>query len=110
LPRAFPPRLEAARADFDRLRDRMTNAVGVLRCEADLYDARRAFLEIAEETQAEDLRDAAVTSALIAHAALARHESRGGHFRTDFPATNNKERRSFTKLGDLLQTRAPGPR
>jgi L-aspartate oxidase len=105
LPRAFPPRIEAARADLDCLREQMTNAVGVLRSGVELEEARRAFLEIAAAAEAEDLRDAAVTSALIAHAALERRESRGGHFRTDFPASSREERRSFTKLGELAQGR-----
>jgi L-aspartate oxidase len=100
-PRAFAPRVEAARADFDRLRDQMTNAVGVLRSEADLEIARNLFLETAANASAEDLRDAATTSALMAHAALARRESRGGHFRTDFPSTNHEERRSSTRLTDI---------
>jgi L-aspartate oxidase len=100
-PRTFAPRVEAARSDFDRLRDQMTNAVGVLRTEADLEIARNLFLETAANASAEDLRDAATTSALMAHAALARRESRGGHFRTDFPSTTREERRSSTRLTDI---------
>jgi L-aspartate oxidase len=100
-PRTFAPRVEAKRADIDRLRDQMTNAVGVLRSEVNLEHARRLFVETAADAEAEDLRDAATTSALMAYAALARRESRGGHFRTDFPDTSRDERRSYTRLADI---------
>jgi L-aspartate oxidase len=109
-PRTFAPRVEAARADVDRLRDQMTNAVGVLRTEVDLESARNLFLETATNARAEDLRDAATTSALMAHAALARRESRGGHFRTDFPDTNHEERRSSIRLADMAHLEVRGQR
>ena len=45
-----------------------------------------------------------VTARLIAAAALARHESRGGHFRRDFPNTAAQGRRT---LGTLAEITAP---
>ena len=42
-----------------------------------------------------------VAARLIAAAALARKESRGGHFRRDFPQTETKGRRTLGALADL---------
>jgi L-aspartate oxidase len=41
---------------------------------------------------------------LVADAALRRTESRGSHFRTDFPETDRAwQRRTFLRLGDTRQ-------
>ena len=40
------------------------------------------------------------TAKLVAAAALARHESRGAHFRSDFPQTDANGTRSFLTLAD----------
>ncbi len=37
---------------------------------------------------------------LVTAAALARHESRGGHYRTDYPATDPTPKRTFMTLAD----------
>jgi L-aspartate oxidase len=37
---------------------------------------------------------------MVAAAALARHESRGGHFRSDYPQTGAEAKRSFLTLAD----------
>jgi len=37
---------------------------------------------------------------LVAAAALARHESRGGHFRSDYPQTGETGTRTFLTLPD----------
>ena len=41
---------------------------------------------------------ALVAARLIVDAALAREESRGGHFRSDFPQTDTQAARTFTRL------------
>jgi succinate dehydrogenase / fumarate reductase flavoprotein subunit/fumarate reductase flavoprotein subunit len=41
--------------------------------------------------QALDMRNMLATSELIAHGALTREDSRGAHYREDFPNTNNPE-------------------
>jgi L-aspartate oxidase len=37
---------------------------------------------------------------MVTAAALARHESRGGHFRSDYPQTDPVAKRSFLTLAD----------
>lgn len=52
--------------------------------------------------------DAALVGLLIAHAALARQESRGAHFRSDFPApAQAAPRRAPVLLADVLPDVAP---
>ena len=38
---------------------------------------------------------------LAVRSAAARHESRGGHFRSDFPQTDADPRRTFVRWADL---------
>jgi L-aspartate oxidase len=45
--------------------------------------------------------DAALVALLIAHAALNRQESRGAHYRTDFPQTNESAISSIINLSDI---------
>ena len=53
----------------------------------------------------------AVTAArLVAASALARQESRGAHFRTDFPAPAEEARRTRIALSDVKAAPAPGER
>jgi L-aspartate oxidase len=70
---------------IDELRDTMSSKVGVVRNGAGLRDAVKAFLRI--EAAATDIatRNMATAALLISSAALARHESRGAHFRLDYP-------------------------
>ena len=46
------------------------------------------------------LLNMAASAKLVAAAALARHESRGGHFRSDYPKTDEKAARTFMTLDD----------
>jgi L-aspartate oxidase len=78
--------------EIEELRDRLWRDVGIVRNATALRSAVRAFerlrsrLEPAEGTGiAGRGANAALTASLIAQAALARTESRGSHFRTDFP-------------------------
>lgn len=109
-PRTYPAFAEASRERIDVVRDSMYAAAGVERDEAGLERLRKALREIAFDPDAgEDLRDAATAGALIAHAALQRRESRGGHFRRDFPQAGPHEYRSSTTLADL-EPSVPSPR
>ncbi len=83
------------------LRTEMYRNVGVERDEVGLTHAAARFAMLVAENANEELRDAATIAALIAHAALRRRESRGSHFRVDYPAGVDAERhRSFLSLTD----------
>ncbi|HQT63346.1 MAG: L-aspartate oxidase [Acidocella sp. 20-57-95] len=70
--------------------------LGILRSAEALRQAIHALLPLAAQS------DAALIAALMAQAALQREESRGGQFRTDYPATNPALAQSFiTHIGVL---------
>ena len=79
----------------------MTQGVGVVRDEASIKAALGAIAKL-ERSGAGDRRLANMLTAakLIATASLARKESRGAHFRSDFPLPDARlARRSFLTLG-----------
>jgi L-aspartate oxidase len=90
----------AAQALSD-LRNVMYSNVGLVRNEFGLREAlaRIGELESATASQAGELRNLLVVGRLIAEAALARPESRGSHYRSDYPQTDETfAKRSFTRL------------
>jgi L-aspartate oxidase len=84
-PRVSGP-TESDNAAVQTLRHAMTQGVGVIRDEASLKTALGVIATL-ERTGAGDRRLANMLTAakLISAAALARKESRGAHFRSDFP-------------------------
>jgi L-aspartate oxidase len=61
--------------------------------------ARIAALEEVFSAAGGELRNLLVVARLVTEAALARNESRGSHYRTDYPKTDEAlARRSFTRL------------
>lgn len=68
------------------LRQPVSDAVGVLRDRPNLLAGIEAWLLLASADSAES--DPALVALMIAVAALDRRESRGGHFRTDWPETD----------------------
>ena len=85
------------------LREVMYSSVGVVRDEGPLTYAVTRLSAIARETHSEELRDAATVGALVARAALRRRESRGSHFRADYPFSADGERhRSFSRADGAL--------
>ncbi len=79
-------------AQFEIVRDRLWEEVGIVRNATGLKDALAEFeslgraLEPADErTPPGPIANAALTASLIARAALTRTESRGAHFRSDWP-------------------------
>jgi L-aspartate oxidase len=94
---AAPPEVQA----ISDLRNLMYSNVGLVRHERGL---REAMLRISEldgwfQRAAPDLRNLIVVARLIAEAALARPESRGSHYRSDYPQTEDAfAKRSFTRL------------
>ncbi len=93
-PIAWPPGAGGPEdpARIDELRNDLWRNVGIARSRTGLSSAVRAFDRIRATVEpAEDGRppgpgaNAALTASLIAQAALARTESRGSHYRSDFP-------------------------
>ena len=85
----------------------------MLRDEAGLREALRALSRLRDRALAEgsiDLRNRAEAALLIAASAFLRRESRGGHFRTDFPAADPAlARRSFITLDEALRLAPRAP-
>jgi L-aspartate oxidase len=92
---------------LDWLRRTMDAEVGVERDAAGLTRAICAFAPlVAGQGATAALRNAATTALLVATAALGREESRGGHFRSDHPATAPCARRHFLTLKDAIDRAA----
>jgi L-aspartate oxidase len=92
----FPTRPDAA---LQLLRRTMTARVGVVRDEASLAEALAAIGEIEASATGRQLQNMLTTAKLIAAAAYARKESRGAHFRSDYPESlPGPGRRSFLTL------------
>jgi len=81
------------------LRDAMSRNVGLERDEAGLR-AALATIDSVERAGAGEpaLLNMTAAAKMVAAAALARHESRGGHFRSDYPKTDPVAKRSFLTL------------
>ncbi|TCD14251.1 L-aspartate oxidase [Oricola cellulosilytica] len=86
-------------AQMKRLRGTMSANLGVLRNAGGMREALRTILELEEGAETERFRNVLVTAKLIAVSALNREESRGGHFRTDFPEPDDAwKRRTLVTL------------
>ncbi len=86
------------------LRNVMYTNVGLVRHERGLREAlaRISELDAAFNEAGNELRNLLVVGRLIVEAALARSESRGSHFRSDYAhADEALAKRSFTRLGSL---------
>ena len=91
---AMPPLVES------NLRQMMTSNVGVIRDANGLTEAVQTFSAIERDTGNIALRNMATTALLVATAALVREESRGAHYRSDFPDEDAlQKRRTMTTLG-----------
>ncbi|WP_146588701.1 L-aspartate oxidase [Puniceibacterium confluentis] len=91
-----------------RLRRAMTDGVGVVRTAAGLHQALGIIASV-ESAQADcaELRNMTATATLIAAAALLREESRGGHYRADFPDMDGATgSRSHMTLAQAMTLRA----
>jgi L-aspartate oxidase len=86
-----------------RIRRIMSEDVGVVREAKGLRHALIELREIAAEAAGDAVvANMALTAQLIAAAALSRKESRGGHFRSDYPQAEARlQRRTFVTLDDL---------
>lgn len=91
-----------------KLRKTMSEKVGVLRDAHGLSEALRIFRELDEKHSAtcSDLANMIAAATIIAASALKREESRGGHFRTDFPDKNHSlAQRSEITLAEAITIR-----
>lgn len=97
---ADPNLREAAIA---QIRNIMTTYVGVVRNAKGLRTALTELDAIEADAKGDSvLANMALAARLIATAALMRKESRGGHYRSDFPATDKAQaHRTFMTLSDL---------
>jgi L-aspartate oxidase len=94
------PRTTAAQALSD-VRNVMYSNVGLVRNAAGLTEALARVEELTAEfgDAPGELRNLLVVGRLIAEAAIARRESRGSHYRSDYPQTDEAfAKRSFTRL------------
>jgi succinate dehydrogenase / fumarate reductase flavoprotein subunit/fumarate reductase flavoprotein subunit len=90
----------------DRLKETMWTTCGLVRTQAGLLEARAKLAELAEESarvavpgpaeanpawqQALDLESQLTVARLIVESAIVREESRGAHFRADFPERDDE--------------------
>jgi L-aspartate oxidase len=103
IARGTPPAPErfAAPAPPHVLRDAMTRLVGLERDEAGLRDALSTIGQVERAGGSEPaLLNMTATAKLVTAAALTRHESRGGHYRTDYPQTDAVGKRTMMTLED----------
>lgn len=97
-------------AQWRGLRGEMTSYAGIVRTEAGLQDLLQLIMKrkkVIEEYYWKhsitrdfiELRNIILNAELIVRAALSRRESRGGHFREDYPNKKTQARESITKMG-----------
>lgn len=72
--------------DLPRLRTMVAGALGVVRDGPSLRAALRPWLERVRRLGPDTVDDPTLVAALVASSALAREESRGGHYRSDHPS------------------------
>jgi L-aspartate oxidase len=70
------------------LREMMSTHVGVIRDDERLAEAVAAFARLERESPNLGLRNMATSALLVAASAWSRRESRGTHYRADYPAAN----------------------
>jgi len=79
------------------IRATMTSNVGVERTATGLHTALETLKHIYDGADGDiEIENAALTARFITEAALRRKESRGGHFRSDFPDTDPAQAKSRT--------------
>ncbi len=105
---AIPPKVSGDDSEqAGQVREIMTRHVGVLRDEAGLRAAMVALKCLHDDALAKnnlDLRNRAEAALLIAASAFLRRESRGGHFRRDYPEPDPAQaHRSFITLDEALR-------
>ncbi|MBA3354243.1 MAG: hypothetical protein H0U23_17770, partial [Blastocatellia bacterium] len=94
------PHSALATAVRKRVKRSMWERVGILRDASSLQRAIAEFEQIAKANLSVSSRNFVTLAMLVAQAALWREESRGGHFRTDFPEQREEFRvHSIQRVG-----------
>ena len=99
----------STQVDDTELRALMSAHVGVIRDEEGLAHALAQISRIERRAASPALRNMAIAALLVAAAAWRRRESRGAHYRSDFPSADPAQaRRTFITLDDarLIAERA----
>ena len=104
LPETAEPLPGLPAAELTRLRGLMSRHAGVVRERAGL---NALIGEIDALGAVHGAAPALIAARLIAASALARHESRGGHYRSDFPLMAAPARRTLTTLAEVEARRLP---
>ena len=90
------------------LRRTMSEHVGVVRDKAGLETALAVIATLESKNRSAHFADMLVAARMIATAALARTESRGGHYRADYPAADPAwHHRTFMTLAQAGALAAP---
>lgn len=101
---------EPAPADIALLRRTMTDQVGVIRDRAGLEKALAVIAGLEAANRSPRFRNMLAAARLVAAGGLARTESRGGHYRSDFPAADPAwRRRTFMTLAEAGGSATPAP-
>jgi len=106
-----PQKMTPAAAALKTIRDIMWNKVGILRSGKELEEALRLFgtLELphsAHPGRAEhELRNLHVLATVIARSGLAREESRGSHYRSDFPYRDDEKFQKHSVISKNAEVR-----
>lgn len=109
IPGPRPVRPEDRSAAVQRLRTIMTRDAGVVRNARSLRRALNEMGDLAEVSGSDRvLLNMILAARFIAAAALKRKESRGGHYRSDYPgAVPGLAKRTFMTLDDLARIERP---
>jgi len=87
---------------MSRLRRTMSASFGVIRSRDGMLEGLKTILELERANRDPAFRNVLATAKLVAVSALRREESRGGHFRTDFPEKRSEwQHRTFLTLADV---------
>lgn len=90
---------------MSKLRQTMSASFGVIRDRKGMLNGLKTILELERSNRDAAFRNVLATAKLVAVSALRREESRGGHFRTDFPEKRKEwQHRSFLTLADAETT------
>jgi L-aspartate oxidase len=107
LPEATPPSNEGLLLDKPALQSLMWDDVGIIRSGESLSRARaklsawQSRLRPADDRPSHELANLLLVARLVTEAALLREESRGAHFRTDFPEPRDSWRRHLVFRKDV---------